>query len=102
MGAPCGCDVIPQNPLSQLQRSTQPQLLAHSSSVDQGLGGLANLEILSLGWNALSGPIPTELGSLARLELLDLWKNKLSGPIPAELGHLADLETLYLNDNQLS
>ena len=28
MGAPCGCDVISQNPLSQLQRSTQPQPLA--------------------------------------------------------------------------
>ena len=36
MGAPCGCDVIRQNPLSQLQRSTQPQPLARSSSVDQG------------------------------------------------------------------
>ena len=32
----CGCDVISQNPLSQLQRSTQPQPLARSPSVDQG------------------------------------------------------------------
>ena len=38
MGAPCGCDVIRQNPLSQLQRSTQPQPLTRSSSVDQVLG----------------------------------------------------------------
>ena len=37
MGAPCRWYVICQNPLSQLQRSTQPQLLARSSSVDQGL-----------------------------------------------------------------
>ena len=38
MGAPCGWYVIRPNPLSQLQRSTQPQPLARSSSVDQGLG----------------------------------------------------------------
>ena len=38
MGAPCGSDVIRTKPLSQLQRSTQPQLLARSPSVDQGLG----------------------------------------------------------------
>ena len=37
MGAPCGCDVICQKPLSQLQRSTQPQPLARSPSVDPGL-----------------------------------------------------------------
>ena len=37
MGAPCGSDVIRTKPLSQLQRSTQPQLLMRSSSVDPGL-----------------------------------------------------------------
>ena len=37
MGAPCGCDVIRTKPLSQLQRSTQPQPLARSPSVDPGL-----------------------------------------------------------------
>ena len=46
MGAPCGCDVIRQNPLSQLQRSTQPQPLAPSSSVDSGLKSVPMLNDL--------------------------------------------------------
>ena len=44
MGALCGSDVIRQNPLSQLQRSTQPQPLARSPSVDQGLCTLRQAE----------------------------------------------------------
>ena len=66
------------------------------------LGGLGNLETLSLGNNELSGAIPAELGGLANLEGLSLYSNQLSGPIPAELGGLANLGTLWLNFNQLS
>ena len=31
----------------------------------------------------LTGPIPPELGNLANLQVLELWNNDLTGPIPA-------------------
>ena len=52
--------------------------------------------------HGLSGAIPAELGGLANLERLSLRNNELTGPIPAELGGLANLGTLWLNSNQLS
>ena len=42
------------------------------------------------------------MGSLANLEVLSLSSNQLSGEIPAELGRLANLEQLYLSGNQLT
>ncbi len=59
------------------------------------LGSLANLELLYLSSNQLSG-IPPELGSLANLELLYLSSNQLSQNIPPELGNLASLTGLTL------
>ena len=35
--------------------------------------------------NGLSGEIPAELGSLANLELLSLYNNQLSGCVPSSL-----------------
>ena len=66
------------------------------------LGGLANLQNLSLAENQLTGSIPVELGGLANLQLLSLHTNQLTGPIPAELGGLANLQNLWLNTNQLT
>ena len=63
---------------------------------------LANLEVLNLQANGLSGPIPPELGNLSNLKGLYLGGNELSGPIPAELGKLTNLEELDLHDNELS
>ena len=70
--------------------------------IPRELGGLAELETLSLGNNELTGPIPAELGNLAHLDRLNLERNQLSGPIPAELGGLGNLGTLWLFGNQLS
>ena len=83
--------------------SENSQQLRHglSGAIPAELGGLANLEGLSLGNNELSGPIPAELGGLAELAVLSLASNELTGPIPAELGGLANLERLYLYSNQL-
>ena len=66
------------------------------------LGGLSELELLTLGHNALRGPIPAELGRLVNLETLELYDNRLSGSIPSALGRLANLGSLVLFDNQLS
>ena len=46
--------------------------------------------------------MPAELGSLANLQVLYLSYNKLSGEIPAELGDLVNLVLLYLDGNELS
>ena len=73
-----------------------------SGPIPPELGGLTELEHLSLGVNRLSGPIPPELGGLAELELLQLGRNRLSGPIPPELGGLANLGWLWLSGNNLT
>ncbi|MXX72101.1 MAG: hypothetical protein F4Y73_09590 [Gemmatimonadetes bacterium] len=66
------------------------------------MGRLVRLEVLDLGVNALTGPIPPELGNLVDLDVLDLARNGLTGPIPPELGNLVDLEYLSLRSNGLS
>ena len=60
------------------------------------------VERLYLGWNGLTGEIPSELGDLANLEELDLYINDLTGEIPAELGKLANLKELNLGGNGLT
>ena len=55
---------------------------------------------MRLGYNALSGSIPSSLGSLTNLEEMRLDGNALSGSIPAELGNLTNLRHLNLSFNQ--
>ena len=57
---------------------------------------------LTLGGNALTGPIPDAMGSLANLERLELWSNDLTGPVPASLGNLTHLQVLNLSFNALT
>ena len=63
---------------------------------------MADLELLRLDGNELSGPIPPELGQLAKVEDLRLHENMLSGPIPIDLAQLSKLKVLWLNDNELT
>ncbi|MDE2765574.1 MAG: leucine-rich repeat domain-containing protein [Chloroflexota bacterium] len=72
------------------------------SEMPTELGGLSNLESLSLSGTQLTGEIPAELGSLSNLKFLQLSGNQLSGEIPAELGNLSNLEELRLSGNQLT
>ena len=44
----------------------------------------------------------SELGNLANLTVLTLWGNGLSGAIPSELGNLANLNVLYISGNQFT
>ncbi|MCY3657731.1 MAG: hypothetical protein OXG36_01765, partial [Caldilineaceae bacterium] len=51
------------------------------------------------------GPIPPELQHLANLQVLDLSHNRLTGPVPTELAHWArrpHLESLHLDGNALT
>ena len=60
---------------------------------------LANLTMLDLENNALSGTIPTEIGRLVRLTHLKLGNNVLTGFIPTSLSQLPQLESLELQGN---
>ncbi len=56
---------------------------------------------IHLAENGLEGTIPAELGGLVNLEWLSLSINLLHGPVPVELGNLVNLERLYLSHNHL-
>ncbi|PWA72706.1 leucine-rich repeat protein [Artemisia annua] len=66
------------------------------------LGRMANLRVLTLSGNKLTGPIPESLGRLRLLEELILSDNQLTGPIPESIGRLAALIVLDLSNNQLT
>ena len=68
------------------------------------LGRLSELRGLLLSDNALFGAIPSELGNLSRLKYLGIGHNRLDGAIPPELGKLTSLKELYLGggDNRLT
>ncbi|XAR49490.1 Non-specific serine/threonine protein kinase [Bertholletia excelsa] len=89
------------------------------------LGNLTSLRTLSLRFNSLSGPLPSDLASLSDLRnlylqgnffsgdlpdflftmrdlvRLNLAKNNFSGQIPSGFSNLKRLRTLYLENNQL-
>jgi Leucine-rich repeat (LRR) protein len=63
---------------------------------------LLEMEILDLGYNAITGTIPPEFGQLASMKNLVLQSNQLSGSIPSALGSLNELRILKLDNNRLS
>ncbi|KAJ0250636.1 Receptor-like protein kinase 7 [Hirschfeldia incana] len=76
----------------------------------QGLSGkfpfaslcdLKSLEKLSLGFNSLSGPVPSDMNNCTKLKYLDLGNNLFSGPFP-EFSSLSQLQYLYLNNSAFS
>ena len=73
-----------------------------TGTVPSGLGRLDGLQYLFLADNRLTGEIPPELGELQNLRYLNLAVNRLEGYIPPELGSLSNLEFLDLAQNQLT
>ncbi|WVZ51198.1 hypothetical protein U9M48_002360 [Paspalum notatum var. saurae] len=63
---------------------------------------LTSLVVLDISENNISGAIPPGVGQLASLSTLDLSYNILSENVPSEIGMLASLRTLCLSDNTLS
>jgi Leucine-rich repeat (LRR) protein len=55
-----------------------------------------------LGFNQLTGSIPSELGGLEKLTTLDLSSNHLSGEIPLSIIKLVNLGNLDLGYNNLT
>ncbi|XP_062186273.1 probable inactive receptor kinase RLK902 [Phragmites australis] len=66
------------------------------------LGGLTKLAVLSLRFNALSGPLPSDLASCVELRIINLQSNLLSGELPAEVLALPALTQLNLAENRLT
>lgn len=62
---------------------------------------LANLTIIKLANNDLTGTIPTILGTFA-LQILDVGENRLTGSIPTELGASETLTNIRLYNNLLT
>src|SRR3954468_9046083 len=51
---------------------------------------------IELGYNKLSGAIPSSIGNLVNLKHLGLSNNQLEAPIPSSIGNLANLQALDL------
>ncbi|GMJ10096.1 hypothetical protein like AT3G47570 [Hibiscus trionum] len=66
------------------------------------IGGLKELQSLSLQDNRLEGSIPSELCHLNKLAFLHLSSNKLSGSVPSCLGNLISLRKLFLDSNKFT
>ncbi|KAK1288837.1 putative inactive receptor kinase [Acorus calamus] len=65
-------------------------------------GNLTKLRTLSLRFNALSGPLPSDLASLSELRNFYLQGNDFSGQIPPSLLRLSNLVRLNLAHNAFS
>lgn len=66
------------------------------------LGGLDKLAVLSLRYNALSGPLPSNLAKCAELRVINLQSNHFSGELPPEILALPALTQLNLAENRFS
>ncbi|RKO93957.1 hypothetical protein BDK51DRAFT_30218, partial [Blyttiomyces helicus] len=70
--------------------------------IPQWFRKLVNLKILGLGSNKLNGSIPDLFENLIQLEILSLANNSLTGAIPESLGNLVNLIILELGSNKLN
>ncbi|MQM19221.1 hypothetical protein Taro_052221 [Colocasia esculenta] len=66
------------------------------------LGNLTGLRTLSLRFNALSGPLPSDFVALTQLRNLYLQDNRFSGEIPAGILSLQNLIRLNIGGNSFS
>ena len=86
-----------------LDRNTSPRQYGRritlTGTIPAALGGLSQMERLTLTRHELTGPIPAELGNLSELTDLQLYGNQLTGAISPELGNLTRLS---LRSNQLT
>jgi Leucine-rich repeat (LRR) protein/serine/threonine protein kinase len=73
-----------------------------SGVIPSGIGDVVGLQILDLSSNLLDGMIPEAIGKLKNLRELRLQRNKLTGPVPTSIGYLSQLLRLDLSSNSLN
>jgi len=65
------------------------------------IGNLNQLQLLQMGNNSLSGPIPSKIFNISTLEYLHLELNSFSGMLPSNLGFgLPNLQQLHMYGNK--
>ncbi|PQP97732.1 uncharacterized protein Pyn_10728 [Prunus yedoensis var. nudiflora] len=67
-----------------------------------GIGEWKELEVLDLGYNGFSGPLPADLGSNFSLAILLLDNNRLLGILSPEIYNLEMLSEFQVDENRLS
>ncbi|KAG2549490.1 hypothetical protein PVAP13_9KG253213, partial [Panicum virgatum] len=72
-----------------------------SGRVPNGIGNLPKLFKLGLSGNQFTGHIAESIGRLKLLQFLRLENNKLSGALPSSLGNLTQLQYLSVDNNSL-
>lgn len=72
-----------------------------SGRIPDGIGNFPKLYNLGLSSNQFTGSIPGSIGRLKMLQLLTLEHNRLSGMIPSSLGNLTQLQHLSVDNNIL-
>ncbi|XP_020219191.1 receptor-like protein 7 [Cajanus cajan] len=82
--------------LNGIAISTKGKVWSHA------LSSLTNLQVLSMSFCNLSGPLDSSLAKLQSLSILKLDHNNLASPVPRSLGRLFNLTTLQLNGCNLS
>ncbi|CAL1363822.1 unnamed protein product [Linum trigynum] len=75
---------------------------ALEGSIPCGIQNLVNLQWLEVADNNLTGTIPSVIGNMQALRQLDVSGNRISGSIPPTFGNLTELIYLYLSHNSLS
>ncbi|XP_052289879.1 LRR receptor-like serine/threonine-protein kinase EFR [Citrus sinensis] len=99
-----------QSPITNASKLTILELGGNSFSgfipntigdIPATIGGLKDVQNISLPYNRLEGPIPESFGYLTSLEILDLSNNKISGFILISLEKLLYLKKLNLSFNKL-
>ncbi|KAI8615720.1 hypothetical protein BC830DRAFT_265725 [Chytriomyces sp. MP71] len=73
-----------------------------TGNIPSFLGSLNQLQVLYLSNNTFSGGIPTTFGQLAQLSRLHMAFNQLTGSIPTELSLLSKLAQMDLDNNNLT
>jgi hypothetical protein len=63
---------------------------------------LTSLLIIFLDWNLISGSIPESIFSSSMLKVFSLLGNQLSGSLTSQLGDMVELAVLDLSDNDLT
>ncbi|RXH99073.1 hypothetical protein DVH24_011398 [Malus domestica] len=94
-------------PMAVFNISTLTTLTVYKNSLigsipDNICQHLPNIQVLHLGSNQFSGPLPSKLGQCKGLGILLMGENNFTGTIPKNIGNLTQLTALYLGFNNLT